>query len=140
MLMLDTTSLQFTLPAFMDPRGSLVAFERANGLPFTAERFFLVFGVPAGNSRGSHAHREQHQLLVAVQGTVEVDVTDGDTTSTVVLDAPSKGLWLPPLHWATERYLSADAVLLVLASGPYQPGEYIDDLDDLRSLRRAAGL
>ena len=134
--MLDLSPLLFRLPTFADPRGSLVAFERANGLPFTAERFFFVFGVPAGGARGSHAHREQHQFLIPVQGSVIVDVTDGEGEATVQIDAPSTGLWLPPLTWATERYVDATSILLVLASGPYQPAEYIESLEEMRDLRR----
>jgi UDP-2-acetamido-3-amino-2,3-dideoxy-glucuronate N-acetyltransferase len=38
-------------------RGSLVFGEVGNGLAFTPERFFTVFGVPTGLTRGYHAHK-----------------------------------------------------------------------------------
>jgi dTDP-4-dehydrorhamnose 3,5-epimerase-like enzyme len=135
--MLDTSRLVVKIARFDDPRGSLIVAEHPGALPFVANRFFVVSGVPTGTSRGSHAHREQHQLLVAVQGTVAVDVTDGDEDGIVILDSPSIGMWIPPLIWATERYLTADAVLLVLASAPYEAAEYVTSLDEMRSLRAA---
>ncbi len=113
--------------------GALDALEFAD-LPFTVRRLFVVSGVPAGTSRGNHAHRTCHQLMLALTGRVDVRVTDGEATETITLDDPNTGLVVAPLVWAGETYLSPDAVLAVLCSEPYNPDEYITNFDQFRKL------
>ena len=44
------------------------------------------------------------------------------------------GVLVPPLVWGVQYRFSPDALLLVLASDPYDPDEYIRDYDEFRSL------
>ena len=112
-----------------DLRGSLVAANFEQELPFVPRRFFTVFGVPSTDVRGAHAHRRCHQLLVCVQGSVNAVVDDGTERQEFVLDRPDVGLHMEPMIWGTQYRYSADAVLLVLASDPYDAGDYIRDHD-----------
>jgi acetyltransferase-like isoleucine patch superfamily enzyme/dTDP-4-dehydrorhamnose 3,5-epimerase-like enzyme len=115
------------LPAFEDIRGRLVAAEMAQVLPFTPARFFLVHAVPSAEVRGEHAHRCCEQFLVCVKGSVHVVVDDGSTRQEIVLDRPEIGIHVKPLVWGTQYKYSEDAVLLVFASQPYDPNDYIRD-------------
>ena len=112
-----------------DLRGSLVAANFEQELPFVPRRFFTVFGVPSTDVRGAHAHRRCHQLLVCVQGSVNAVVDDGTSRQEFVLDRPDIGLHMEPMIWGTQYRYSADAVLLVLASDPYDAADYIRDHD-----------
>src|SRR5829696_2491550 len=112
-----------------DLRGSLVAANFDGELPFVPRRFFTVFGVPSTDVRGAHAHRRCHQLLVCVQGSVSAVVDDGRNRQQFVLDRPEVGLHVAPMIWGTQYRYSADAVLLVLASDPYDADDYIRDHD-----------
>jgi UDP-2-acetamido-3-amino-2,3-dideoxy-glucuronate N-acetyltransferase len=113
-----------------DLRGSLVAANFSGDLPFVPQRFFTVFGVPTTDVRGAHAHRQCHQLLVCVQGSVNAVVDDGRERQEFVLDRPDVGLHMAPMIWGTQYRYSSDAVLLVLASEPYDAADYIRDHDD----------
>lgn len=113
------------LKAATDGRGSLVAGQNLQEVPFDVRRFFLVFGVPNRESRGAHAHRECHQFLVAVSGSVNVIVSDGFVSDEIVLDDPSIGLYMPPMIWGIQYKYTAEATLLVLASHEYDPQDYI---------------
>lgn len=115
------------LSTFVDHRGTLAIAEAQGELPFVPQRFFLVFDVPAGTSRGVHAHRTTDQLLVAASGTVAVSTDDGVRQREFVLDAPTAGLLLPRLVWASQHDFSVGAVLLVLASTHFEAADYIDD-------------
>jgi UDP-2-acetamido-3-amino-2,3-dideoxy-glucuronate N-acetyltransferase len=118
-----------------DRRGSLVSGECPDTLPFTPARFFIVSNVPAGEIRGGHAHRTCHQLLVCVQGHIEVVVTHSDgSTSLFALTSEQQGLHIPPLNWAHQIYTTTDAQLLVLASEAYEPNEYIREIGELREI------
>ena len=116
-----------------DLRGSLMATEFGE-LPFAPARLFTVFAVRGEHIRGSHAHRECHQFMVCAAGTLSCVVDDGDAREEILLDGPGIGLYLPPMIWGTQYKYSADAVLLVLASHPYDAADYIRDYDEFLGL------
>lgn len=115
---------------FSDLRGKLTAGEMpSEGIPFAPQRWFLVYGVPSREVRGEHAHRVCHQFLICVSGRVSVAVDDGTRRGEVLLDEPNVGVYVPPRVWASEYRYEDDAVLLVLASHPYDADDYIRDYD-----------
>lgn len=119
-----------TLPKKIDMRGSLSVGEIDAQLPFVPQRFFLVYDVPSVEVRGEHAHKACHQFLVCVKGRLSVVLDDGRCRDEVLLDSPARGLHIPPMVWGIQYRFSADAVLLVLASDPYDPDDYIRNYDD----------
>lgn len=124
----------FAMPRFRDSRGSLSVGEFAKTVPFEVKRYFLVFDVPGVEVRGEHAHRECHQFLICAKGTVAVVADDGRAREEFVLDTPDRGLYLPPMTWGIQYRYSADAVLLVFASHPYDASDYIRDYNEFLSL------
>lgn len=121
--------------------GSLVVADSPAGLPFVARRLFTLFDIPSGELRGTHAHRACQQLLICQRGAVTAVVDDGSHRAEVVLDDPAVALYMPALTWGGQYQYSADAVLAVLASDPYDADDYIHDYEEFLSLAsaRAAG-
>jgi acetyltransferase-like isoleucine patch superfamily enzyme/dTDP-4-dehydrorhamnose 3,5-epimerase-like enzyme len=117
-----------------DIRGSLSAGEFGRSVPFSTERYFLVYDVPTAETRGEHAHRVCHQFLVAVKGSVHVVADDGVNREEFVLDRPNKGIHLPPMTWGIQYRYSHDAVLMVFASHYYDSDDYIRSYDEFKSL------
>lgn len=113
-----------------DLRGSLAAAEFPAEIPFLPARCFFVFDVPGKDVRGEHAHRQCHQFLICARGSVSVLVDDGVHSEEIALDRPDFGLHVPPMTWAVQFKYSADALLLVLASDLYDPGDYIRDYEE----------
>jgi dTDP-4-dehydrorhamnose 3,5-epimerase-like enzyme len=118
------------LSEIVDSRGSLIVGEVGRQLPFQVNRVFMVSQVPTGEPRGIHAHKECHQFLVCVSGSLKAMVDDGNTREIVELSSPNLGLHMPPLTWGCQYDYSEDAVLLVLASHGYDPEDYIHDYDE----------
>jgi UDP-2-acetamido-3-amino-2,3-dideoxy-glucuronate N-acetyltransferase len=115
-------------PGFADLRGSLTAGEVSDEeMPFAPQRWFLVYDVPGREVRGEHAHRICDQFLICVHGSVQVAVDDGERRAEVSLDDPTLGIYIPAGIWASQYRYDGDAVLLVLASHPYDPDDYIRD-------------
>jgi UDP-2-acetamido-3-amino-2,3-dideoxy-glucuronate N-acetyltransferase len=115
---------------FSDLRGRLTAGEMpGDEVPFVPHRWFLVYDVPSREVRGEHAHRVCHQFLVCVSGRVSVAVDDGKHRGEVLLDEPTLGVYIPPLIWASQFRYDSDAVLLVFASHPYDPADYIREYE-----------
>ena len=105
-------------------------------LPFVVRRSFLIYNVPNAEVRGEHAHRQCEQFLMAVKGSVRVRVDDGRQREEFCLDSPGLGLHLPPMVWGTQYRYSEGAMLLVLASLPYDPADYIRDYGEFLTLAK----
>lgn len=124
----------YRLPLIPDMRGSLAVAELGSNLPFEPKRCFWVFDVPSREVRGEHAHKELHQFLICVKGSIEVVLDDGKDRKQVALDRPNIGLHIPPMVWGIQYKYSSDAVLVVLTSDVYCSDDYIRDYDEFLEL------
>jgi acetyltransferase-like isoleucine patch superfamily enzyme len=123
-----------SLGLFADLRGQLAVAEKGRHLPFVPCRAFFVFGVPSREVRGEHAHRTLEQFLICVNGECSVLVDDGRRREEILLQGPRTGVYVPPLVWAVQYRFSADAVLAVLASAPYDEADYVRDYEEFLRL------
>lgn len=121
-------------PVIPDMRGNLTVGEFERQIPFTPKRYFMVFGVPSREVRGEHAHHRCHQFLICLHGSCSVVADDGERKVEVELNAPHRGLYLPPMTWGIQYKHSPDALLLVFASDYYDASDYIRDYGDFLQL------
>ena len=128
-----------SMPLFTDMRGTLSVGEVGREIPFTPQRYFVVFDVPSKEVRGEHAHRELEQLIVCLRGGCSVVVDDGRERDEIALDSPAIGLYVPPMTWTTIYRHTPDALALVLASRPYDPADYIRDIEEFLAIRDSRG-
>lgn len=112
--------------------GTLVRGARA--LTFPVRRVYYLYNVPEGQERGAHAHRELHQLIVAVHGAFDVALDDGRERRRVRLDDSTAGLPVTRMVWRDLHDFTPDAVCLVLASETYSEADYIRTYEDYRRL------
>jgi UDP-2-acetamido-3-amino-2,3-dideoxy-glucuronate N-acetyltransferase len=131
------TASLLQLPTRSDHRGSLGVIEAGSDCPFPIKRIFYLFGAPETATRGQHAHRVLEQLIVVVSGSVVIAIDDGDSIARFVLDSPSVGLYVPPLHWTHLSQFSSAAVVIVLASEHFDLEDYIHDQAEFRELTSA---
>lgn len=122
------------LPKISDLRGNLTFIESQRHVPFSIERVFFLYDVPTGESRGAHAHRLQHQFLICLSGSFDVDLDDGSNQRKVHLNRPWQGLHIPPMIWAAEVNFDPGTVCLVLSSDRFQESDYIRDYDEFLKL------
>lgn len=125
----------YKLPEIVDIRGCLSVGEFSREIPFEPLRYFIVYNVPTIETRGEHAHHECHQFLIAVKGSVDVVVDDGDKREEICLNNPNRGLYIPPMTWGIQYRYSEDAVLLVFASHYYSSEDYIRDYSDFKNIK-----
>lgn len=116
-----------------DERGSLVAIEPGDLLPFPVRRVYYIYGTKPGVSRGHHAHRELNQWAIAVSGSCTVLLDDGTRQKRVRLDRPDQALPLPPMVWHEMHEFSPDAVVMMVADDLYDEGDYIRSYADFRA-------
>ena len=111
------------IPTFEDERGFLTVME--NILPFKINRIYWIYGADE-QTRGGHRHKITRQALVAVSGTIDLKINDGNKETLYILDNPSKCLIVEPEDWHT-MFFTNNAVLLVLASHPYDKKDYLEN-------------
>ncbi len=116
--------------------GNLTVFPVSqNGTKIPVKRIFTVSQVPAGHFRGNHAHRFCSQLVVCLNGVVEIELTDGSESDTFLLNSPEYGILIPPGIWNKLKFENEHSVLMVLCDYPYDPDDYIRDWDTFISLK-----
>jgi dTDP-4-dehydrorhamnose 3,5-epimerase-like enzyme len=116
-------------PPLGDDRGSLVALEANNTVPFDIKRVYYIFGTQTGVSRGFHAHKSLKQVAVCVTGKCRMLMDNGKEQAETWLDSPTKGITIDDLVWHEMHDFSDDCVLLVLASEHYDESDYIRDYE-----------
>lgn len=112
-----------------DDRGQLIALEEGSDIPFSIKRVYYMYDTKEGVHRGFHAHRKLEQILVCVSGSCKVLLDNGTERKEVFLEKPYEGLYVSSGMWREMYDFSPDAVLLVLASEPYDESDYIRDYD-----------
>lgn len=121
-----------TIPKIEDPRGNLSVIEN-DVIPFQIKRVYYLYDVPAGAERGGHSHKEQQEFLIALSGSFDVILNDGEVQKTVTLNKPFEGLLIPNGIWRELKNFSSGAVCLVVASDVFDEADYIRDFDDFIS-------
>lgn len=122
----------FDLPTFEDERGRLTVAEAGEAVPFDIERIYYLYDVPADETRGEHAHRELEQLVVATSGALDVTLEGAYGREQFRLESPDRGLYVPAMSWRELSNFTTDATCLVVASHPYDPDDYVHDLQAFR--------
>jgi len=121
-------------PIVHEPRGNLSFIEGNRHIPFEIRRVYYLYDVPGGATRGGHAHRELEQVIIAVSGSFDVVLDDGQERAKFSLNRSYHGLYVPRMVWRELENFSSGAVSLVLASDIYREEEYIRDFDEFRHL------
>jgi len=121
-----------TLPSFTDDRGTLVPVE-FKGLLFEPKRLFYVTGVPRGQVRGQHAHREGQQYLICQAGEIGVTLNDGESEKTCILQS-GQGILIEKMVWGSQEFRTRGAILLVICSSEYDKDDYITDMEEFERL------
>ena len=112
------------IPKVIDHRGNLAVVE--NGiLPFEMKRVYFLYNIPSGAYRGGHSHIQQQEFLIAISGSFEVVLDDGNEKKSILLNRPDRGLLIPPGIWRELQEFSQGSVCLVLNSGKFNEADYI---------------
>ncbi len=118
------------LPKIVDARGNLTFIEGGRHVPFDIKRVYYLYDVPGGAERGGHAHKDLHQLIIAMSGSFDIVLDDGRQKKRMHLNRSYYGLYVCPMIWREMDNFSSGAVCLVLASNTYDESDYYRDYGD----------
>lgn len=120
------------LAKISDPRGNLSVIEEYKDIPFKIERSYWIYDVPGGEKRGGHAFRETEELIVALSGSFDVILDDGNDKQTFHLNRSYYGLYVPKGLWREMANFSTNSLALVLSSTKYDVNDYIRDYEEFK--------
>lgn len=120
-------------PKVTDYRGNLSFIEENNQIPFQIKRVYYLYDVPSGATRGGHAHKALHQVVIALSGSFDVILDDGFRKRSFFLNRPHYGLYIPPKVWRELENFSSNSVALSLVSEVYDESDYIRNYDTFKS-------
>jgi hypothetical protein len=123
------------LPKISDPRGNLTFIEGGQHIPFDIQRVYYLYDVPGGAERGGHAHKDLRQLIIAMSGSFDVILDDGNKKRRVHLNRSYNGLYVCPMIWRELDNFSSGSVCMVLASNKYDEADYYRDYGEFLNAR-----
>lgn len=115
------------LPRVHDPRGNLTFIEGSRHIPFEIKRVYYLYDVPGGSERGGHAHKNLHQLIIAMSGSFDVVLKTEEGERRFHLNRSYFGLYVCPMIWRELDNFSSGSVCIVLASNLYDEADYYRD-------------
>ncbi|MGD0208846.1 MAG: FdtA/QdtA family cupin domain-containing protein [Verrucomicrobiota bacterium] len=126
------------LPKIADPRGNLTFIEGGRHVPFQIQRVYYLYDTPGGAERGGHAHKNLHQLIIAMSGSFDVILNDGREKKRFHLNRSYYGLYVCPMIWRELDNFSSGSVCMVLASNFYDESDYFRDFQEFLKASKTA--
>lgn len=125
-----------SLPKIGDERGNLSIIEQIKQIPFEIKRVHWIYDVPGGIDRGGHAFKETEEFIVALSGSFDVEVDDGEKKNVFPLNRSYFGLFVPKGMWRTMTNFSTNSLALVLSSTEYDENDYVSDYAEYKAWRK----
>ena len=125
-----------SLPKIEDPRGNLSIIEQFKQIPFEIKRTYWIYDVPGGKDRGGHAYKENEEFIVALSGSFDVVLHDGQEEQIFQLNRSYFGVYVPKGMWRTMTNFSTNSLALVLSATEYDENDYIMDFEEFKQWKR----
>ena len=110
--------------------------EQSKQIPFDIKRAHWIYDVPGGVNRGGHAYKETDEFIVALSGSFDVEICDGEENKVFPLNRSYYGLYVPKGMWRTMMNFSTNSLALVLSSTEYNEYDYISNFEEYRLWRK----
>ena len=91
-----------------------------------------MYDAGEGVVHGHHAHKQLQQILICIHGSCKIRLDNGTEEKVIPLERPYEGLYVSNAMWREMYDFSKDAVLLVLASEPYDEADYIRNYNEFK--------
>ncbi|AEW02977.1 hypothetical protein A4D02_03010 [Niastella koreensis] len=121
------------LKKILDVRGNLSIIEGEKDIPFIIQRTYWIYDVPGGEIRGGHAYKTLREFVVALSGSFDVVLNNGEKEMRYHLNRSYYGLYVPNMYWRHMENFSTNSVSLILADQDYDESDYIRDFDKFKA-------
>jgi oxalate decarboxylase/phosphoglucose isomerase-like protein (cupin superfamily) len=118
-----------------DQRGNLSFLQSNKEVPFEIKRVYWIYDVPGGEMRGGHAYKNLNEVIIALSGSYDVVLHDGEKEYRYQLNRSYYGLYVPKMMWRKIENFSTNSLALILTDDFYKEDEYIRDFDAFKSMK-----
>ena len=122
------------LPKYLDIRGNLSFVEEDTQLPFKIKRVYWIYDVPGGEIRGGHAFKETQELIIALSGSFDVVLNDGEQEYKYTLNRSYHGVLVPKMIWRKLQNFSTNSLAVIISSTEYDADDYLRDFNEFKKL------
>jgi len=129
-LLRDGSVSWIEFPKIKDHRGNLSFIEGGRHLPYPIRRVYYLYDVPAGETRGGHAHKHLQETIVAASGSFTVVIDNGKCREKFFLNRQHYGLYIPRMVWRELENFSSNSICLVMSSEEYDESDYYRDYNE----------
>ncbi|HVZ55139.1 MAG TPA: FdtA/QdtA family cupin domain-containing protein [Chitinophagaceae bacterium] len=133
MALSEITLIDF--PKILDPRGNLSFIQNYDQIPFEVKRVYWIYDVPGGEQRGGHAYRSLQEVIIALSGSFDVVLYDGQHERRIPMNRSYYGLYVPNMYWRHLENFSTNALAFIVADQPYDESDYIRDIQEFKQLK-----
>jgi WxcM-like, C-terminal. len=123
------------LPQVLDRRGNLSFFENCDQIPFEIKRTYWIYDVPGGETRGSHAFKEQQEFIVALSGSFDICIHDGNEEHRFSMNRSYYGLYIPRMMWRKLDNFSTNSLALIVSDRQFDETDYIRDFEEFLKIK-----
>lgn len=117
------------LPKILDARGNLSFLEEGKHIPFNVERMYWIYDVPGGEVRGGHSYYKNEEIIIALSGSFDIVLNDGQNEKIFSLNRSYYGLYVPAGTWRHMENFSTNALGFIVASTSYSIDDYERDFN-----------
>ena len=116
--------------------GKIITMSFNKNFPIKVKRIFFLYD-KKGKVRGNHAHKRCSQFFYPVFGKFELRVQEPDKVKKIILkDNSERGVLIPPKYWVSVKFLTQNSSLMVVCDQPYNPKDYIHNLNKYKNYLR----
>lgn len=83
--------------------------------------------------RGNHAHYKTKQLLICINGSINVFLDDGKEKTKTLLNV-GESILIPKMVWDSQEFLDKNSEILVVCSTEYDINDYILNYNEFLKL------
>lgn len=124
------------IPRIVDERGNLSVVEEDDLVPFKIKRSYWIYDVPGGEHRGGHAYKENCEFIIALSGSFDIVIDDGNERNVFSLNRSYYGLYVPHGLWREMENFSTNSLALILSSTDYDVNDYIRNYNEYLAYKK----
>ena len=123
------------LKSFTKKSGTLIPINFNKKFPIKVKRIFYIFG-KKNEYRGDHAHKKCKQLFIPISGSIALIMKRNNKEETIILNSKNRGILVPNLIWCRLKFLTKNAIVLVVCDRKYEFNDYIEKYTDFKKIEK----
>lgn len=124
------------LPVIPDARGNLSFVEEYKHIPFKINTAYWIYAVPEGVGPEGYSVKESGEFIVALSGSFDVVLNDGNEEGKYSLNRSDFGLYIPAMIWRKIENFSTGSLAFILSSANCIEDNYIRNFEDFIRLKK----